>query len=164
MITRLLAQATTTTTVLPNPSFPNQTGIGGVIPRILPSCANDPEGCTRLEDLMTLFTNISQVVLAGTGMVLLGVMVYGGFLYLTSAGDTTKVKKATQMLYSCIFGLVIVFGAYTVISYGVSRLVGIPTAPTPSYVTICTTNNDGAPCGPSSVCNNEVCTPINASQ
>lgn len=159
MITIFLAQAATT--VPANPSFPNQTGIGGIIPRILPECAET--GCTRLEDVMTLFTNISQVVLGATGMVLLGVLVYAGILYLTSAGEQSKVKKATDMLKACVLGLAIVFGAFTVISYGVAQLVGAPQVPTSSYE-ICNGNNNNAPCGPNSVCLDGVCELYNDNQ
>lgn len=109
MIFALLAQA--------NPSVPSA-------PRLLPACAE--AGCTTLESVMDLFGNIALIVLGVSGVILLGVFVYGGLLYLTSRGDSGQVQKATKALTGAVVGIAIVFGAFTVIQFGVGALLNVP--------------------------------------
>lgn len=109
MIFALLAQA--------NPSVPSA-------PRLLPACAE--AGCTTLESVMDLFGNIALIVLGVSGIILLGVFVYGGLLYLTSHGDSGQVQKATKALTGAVVGIAIVFGAFTVIQFGVGALLNVP--------------------------------------
>ena len=150
MMNLLLAQAS-------NPSFPDAKSIsGGNIPRILPACAQTAEGCTTLSQAMQLFTNVSEIVLGTVGMVLLGTFVYGGFLFILSRGDKGRVKKATEILSASVIGLISIFTAYTIISYGVAKLTDAPEEPAASYVT-CNANNNDAACGPNAVCKNGVC-------
>lgn len=154
MMNLLLAQAS-------NPSFPDAKGISGEnLPRILPACAQTAEGCTTLAQAMTLFTNVSEIILGAVGMVLLGTFVYGGFLFVLSRGDQSQVKKAQKVLSASVIGLVIIFTAYTVISYGVSKLTGAPEVPAPAYE-ICTAETEGEFCGPNSVCLDGACVLFN---
>ena len=136
-----------------NPSVPGA-------PQILPDCA--AAGCTTLSSVTELFGNISIVVLGLSGTLMLAVFVYGGILYLTSRGQPASIQKATKALSGAVVGLCIIFGAWTVITYGTNALSGNdPFLNTDGgkYV-ICTTlgTPDGAPatlgevCGPGKIC------------
>ncbi len=98
-----------------NPSVPGA-------PKILPDCA--AAGCTSLSSVSELFGNIAVIVLGLTGTVMLAVFVYGGVMYLTSRGNPASIQKATKALSGAVVGLAIVFGAWTVITYGVNALKG----------------------------------------
>lgn len=159
----LLAQATTTVAPqVANSSFGGNVGQptpwSAYVPTILPPCANDIGGCDSFAELMQLFVNISEIILGLTGIVLLGVFVYAGFLYVTSRGNSEQVSKAHKMWQSTLVGLAIIFCAYAVISYGVNAFVkGNAEQPSGSYVPICTTETEGKSCGPNAQCSNGQC-------
>ena len=92
-------------------------------PSIVPSRCLDGS-CTRLADVEEVFVNIAGLVLGGIGIVLLGVVVYGGYLYLSSGGDKAKVTKATKVLTSAAFGFFIVFTSYAIVTYFVGGIAG----------------------------------------
>ena len=55
---------------------------------------------------------IVQAILGVIGVVFLVLMVWGGFLWMTAAGDDKKIKKATDLLFNAIIGLALVIFAY----------------------------------------------------
>lgn len=46
------------------------------------------------------------------GLILFGYLIWGGFEFLTSAGDPEKIKTAQSKLVSAIVGFVIIFASY----------------------------------------------------
>lgn len=56
-------------------------------------------------------SGIITAVLGIIGVVFLILIVYGGFMWMISQGDDTKVKKARELLYYAILGLIIVISA-----------------------------------------------------
>ena len=67
--------------------------------------------------------NIIDAVLGVIGIVAVIFVVYGGFLYLTSAGDPSKVKKGKEtLLYACI-GLAIVGLSYAIVNFVIVKLI-----------------------------------------
>lgn len=100
----------------------------------LPVLAADTE-VIKLDNPLTINTDspaeiigyIIQALLAVVGGVALVMMVYGGFQWLTAAGNEDKIKSGTQtMLWSAI-GLVLVFSSYILVQtvlnfvYGTAR-------------------------------------------
>ena len=64
-------------------------------------------------------TVIGRVIRAAVGLVgalFLAMFVWGGVLWMTSAGEPEKVKKAKQALMNAIIGMVIVALSYTIIN------------------------------------------------
>lgn len=51
-----------------------------------------------------------------SGVIAFGSLVYGGVLYLISAGDPKKLKSAKDRILSSLVGFVIVFGAYLLLT------------------------------------------------
>lgn len=66
--------------------------------------------------------NLIRTLLAATGIVFLVITVYAGILYMTAAGEDTKIKKAKGMLTSSVIGIIIIVGAYAITSYVVGAL------------------------------------------
>ena len=61
---------------------------------------------------------LGKIVSAGMGIlgsVTLLVFVYGGFLWLTSAGSAEKVKKGSQTMMWAVVGLFLIFGSYAIL-------------------------------------------------
>ena len=73
-------------------------------------------------DLPTLVGRIINAVLGVLGLLLLVYLLYGGFLWMTSGGDSEGVKKAKTMITNAVIGLVIITLSVVITSYVVSRL------------------------------------------
>lgn len=59
-----------------------------------------------------VIANIIQTVLGIVGGITLLIFVYGGFLFLTSAGNEQRVKLAKDTLMWATLGLIVIFGSY----------------------------------------------------
>ena len=65
---------------------------------------------------------IIQVALGLLGIITLVIIVYAGFLWLTSLGSEEKVEKARGMISAAVIGLVIILSAYALTEYVVRQL------------------------------------------
>lgn len=63
-----------------------------------------------------LIGRIIKALLGLSGSAALLMFVYGGFQYLTSAGDPAKVKKGKETLVNAVIGLVIIFGSFIIVN------------------------------------------------
>lgn len=77
--------------------------------------------------------NLGPAALAGTivgyllafvGVIFFGLMLYGGFLWMTARGNTEQVKKAQDTITTSIIGIIIIFLSYVVTRFVVARLTG----------------------------------------
>lgn len=84
------------------------------------------EGRIGITDLRVTIGNIIAKVLEVVGSLAFLAFVYGGFMWLTAAGNADRVQKgSTAMLYATI-GLFVIFGAYAILNtilQGLSRQV-----------------------------------------
>ncbi len=55
-----------------------------------------------------------QVALSFLGVIFLILMIYGGFLWMTAAGNDEQVGQAKKILTGAIIGLIIVVAAYAI--------------------------------------------------
>lgn len=78
---------------------------------------DNPLGEGRV-DIRVILGDIVATGMGFLGSVTLLVFVYGGFLWLTSAGNAERVKKGTQTMLWATVGLFLIFG-----SYGIMTLV-----------------------------------------
>ncbi len=62
--------------------------------------------------ITTLVANGINLTLALSGIVLVSLLVYGGFLYLTAAGNPDTVKKSKSLMINAVIGIVIITSAY----------------------------------------------------
>ena len=81
--------------------------------------AEDHAGST---DLMKTLNTIINVVLGVLGLLAVAMIIYGGFMYTTSAGDATKIKKAKDTIMYGVIGLVIALLAYAIVNFVVSSI------------------------------------------
>jgi len=79
-------------------------------------------GGAPANDLPVIIGNIINVVLGFLGVVLVLIVIYGGFKYMTSGGEDKGAKEGKQWIINGIIGLVIVLSAYAIITFVVSRL------------------------------------------
>ena len=73
-------------------------------------------------DLMGTINIAINVVLGVLGLLAVIVIIYGGFMYTTSAGDASKIKKAKDTIMYGVVGLVIALLAYAIVNFVVSSI------------------------------------------
>jgi len=74
-------------------------------------------------DLPQTIGSIIKIILGFLGIVLLIVIIYGGWLWMTAGGDEEQVKKAKSWIVNGIIGLVIILLAYAITDYVIGELL-----------------------------------------
>lgn len=87
-------------------------------------------GAGAQTNIATIVGNIILAVLGLLGVIFTILLVYGGFLWLTSAGEEDKAKKGTGLIFNAIIGALIVIAAYAITYYVLQKLIGAVTAAT----------------------------------
>ncbi len=99
----------------------------------LPALAAGDYGLKATADAAGLKTNksipqlVGQIVGAGLsllGIVFLGLMIYGGFRWMTARGDTKSVDTAKDTITNAVIGFAIVAGAYAITDFAIDAITG----------------------------------------
>ncbi len=80
-------------------------------------------------DVRETIASIINVALSLLGIVVLVIIIYGGFLWMTAGGNDEKVGEAKKWIFGGIIGLVIILSAYAIASFVISNLVTATTNP-----------------------------------
>ncbi len=75
------------------------------------------------QDVRQTIGRIINVALSLLGVVVLVIIIYGGFLWMTAGGNDEKVGEAKKWIFGGIIGLVIILSAYAIASFVISNLV-----------------------------------------
>lgn len=82
-----------------------------------------PPSGTAQGDLAQVILRIINYVLAIVGVIALAYLVYGGFMYITSAGNEDRIEVAKGILINAVFGIVVIGVAAALVNF-VIRGVG----------------------------------------
>ncbi|MFH1315471.1 MAG: pilin, partial [Candidatus Uhrbacteria bacterium] len=74
-------------------------------------------------DIRYIIASIIRYAIALVGVVFLGLIVYGGFLFMTSKGEPDKITKAKDVLKNGVIGLAIILASYAIVSFIISVLL-----------------------------------------
>ncbi len=74
-------------------------------------------------DPRVIVGRIIQIALSFLGVIALGLIVYAGFLWMTSGGEEEKVGKAKQILKNAVIGLVIIISSWAITTFLLARLL-----------------------------------------
>lgn len=78
---------------------------------------------TSFDNLTDFLSNIIQFAMTFAVIIAVIAVLVAGFKYITSAGDSEKVKGSTQSLIFALVGLVIVFLAPTLIKFILDKFI-----------------------------------------
>lgn len=81
-----------------------------------------------LKELIDVFVTYATGLFAIAGAFALILFVYGGILWLTSAGNEERIKKGRDVLIQTVIALIIIFTAVTLMNFVYSAL----TTPAPA--------------------------------
>lgn len=79
-------------------------------------------------DLKDSINSIIQLILSFLGILAVIIILWGGFIWMTAAGDETKVEKAKKLIISGIVGIVIILSAYIIANFVITQVGGQLTA------------------------------------
>ncbi len=77
---------------------------------------------TKTTSIDPLIASVIQSLLSLLGVIFLVLMVYGGYLWMTAAGNEEKVTKAKNLMTAAIIGLIIVVGSYAISVFVVGKM------------------------------------------
>ncbi len=77
---------------------------------------------TETTDLRVTIVRIINIFLGFLGVIAVCIVLYGGFLYMTSGGDDEKIGTAKKLLINGVIGLVIILSAFAITTFIFSRL------------------------------------------
>ena len=75
------------------------------------------------KDIREGIMTVIQYLLGFLGIIAIIIILYGGFVWLTSAGNEEKVGQAKKIITAGVVGLVIIFVSYAIASFVVSQLI-----------------------------------------
>ncbi len=75
-------------------------------------------------DPRAIIGRIINVALGFLGVIAVALILYGGFKWMTAAGNEDKVTEAKQLLGAGVIGLVIILAAWAIATFVISQIYG----------------------------------------
>ncbi len=75
--------------------------------------------------LPQIIGSIINAALGFLGIILLGYLLYAGFLWMTSGGESEKATKAQTMIRNAIIGLIIIVASFAISTFVLNQLTTI---------------------------------------
>lgn len=75
-------------------------------------------------DLREVAINVIKWLLGILGLVAVSFLIYGGFLWLTAAGNEERIEKAKRVIVNAVIGLVIVLVSWAIVLYVAKFVTG----------------------------------------
>jgi len=72
--------------------------------------------------LQNTIANIVRIILGFLGILTVLLILYAGFLWMTSQGNEEQIGKAKGMISAAVIGLVLILAAYSIASFVVNNL------------------------------------------
>lgn len=76
------------------------------------------------QDPRETIANVIKIALSFLGIVAVVIVLWGGVLWMTAAGNEEKVGQAKKVLFSGLIGLIIILSAFAVTQFVINQLIG----------------------------------------
>jgi len=73
-------------------------------------------------DIRLTIARIIRIALGMMGIVVLGYMIYGGYMFMTAAGDEGKVTEGKKVLINATIGVAIILSAFAIVQFVITQL------------------------------------------
>ena len=83
-----------------------------------------PNPLGGIKDPREVIGNVIRAIFGIVGSLALAIFIYGGFMWVTSAGNEEKVKKGKDMIMWAAFGLAVIFVSYALVTFVINAVVG----------------------------------------
>lgn len=74
------------------------------------------------QDLQTTIENVVRIILGFLGILAVVAVILGGFMIITSAGDSDKQGNGRKVVTAGVVGLIIILAAYAIASFVINSL------------------------------------------
>ncbi|MBT3230701.1 hypothetical protein HN358_02880 [Candidatus Uhrbacteria bacterium] len=74
------------------------------------------------EPLAATIGDLIKVFLTLLGIILLVLVIYAGFLWMTAGGESDKTQKAKDIMINAVIGLIILLAAYAISNFVITSL------------------------------------------
>jgi hypothetical protein len=81
-------------------------------------------GALNSGDPRVIIGRIINVVLGFLGVIAVGIILLGGFKWMTAGGNEDKVAEAKKLLGAGVIGLVIILAAWAIATYVIGAIYG----------------------------------------
>lgn len=95
---------------------------GGGQSGIVPDGGKKKTGDYTLNDMVSILPMYANRFLGIAGSLALLAFIYGGVMFLISAGNTERVTKARTIIIGAVIGLIIVFASFMIINFIITGL------------------------------------------
>ena len=82
-------------------------------------------GLNPSQSLPGLIGTIINVILGFLGIILLGYLLYAGFLWMTAGGEAKKVDEAKTMIRNAIIGLILIVASVAISNFVIGQLAAV---------------------------------------
>jgi amino acid transporter len=89
---------------------------------LIPSEFSDQVGLGK-QDVRTSIGQLINVALGFLGIIAVIIILYGGFKWMTAAGNDEKVAESKRLIIAGIIGLAIILSAYAITTFVINELV-----------------------------------------
>ncbi len=81
------------------------------------------EDAESIPDVSIVIANLIRSVLLYVGILVLGLIIYAGFLWATARGNDAQIKNAKQILIGSIIGLLLIFTSGAIVDFVLTNLL-----------------------------------------
>lgn len=81
-------------------------------------------GLSNSLDIRIIIARIIRIVIGFLGIIAVGLIIYAGWLWMTSQGNEDKIEQAKKILTNAIIGLLIIISAFAIVSFILNKLIG----------------------------------------
>ncbi len=83
-------------------------------------------------DIRVTIAKIIRIALGFLGIIAVVLVIVGGFMWMTAAGNDEQITKAKALLMAAGIGLVIILTAYSLVTFVLSSLLSVTSDATPT--------------------------------
>lgn len=80
-----------------------------------------PAGYEDQRTVEPIINNTIAVIMSFLGVIFLGLMLYGGFVWMTAQGEQARVKLAKDLITTAVIGIIIVIASYAITMFVLGR-------------------------------------------
>lgn len=76
------------------------------------------------QDIRVTIARIIRIILGFLGVISVGLIIYAGFIWMTSKGNEEKINQAKLILRNAVIGLIIILSSFAIVSFILNKLIG----------------------------------------
>ena len=81
-------------------------------------------GLSNTQDIRVIIARIIRVIIGFLGIIAVGLVMYAGWLWMTSEGNEEKIEQAKKLLQNAVIGLIIIIASFAIVSFILNSLLG----------------------------------------